>query len=228
MCYAQAGAMRGGKCCVVLSWCASQLFLPLLVSVHMRAELTYPSAEPGCPSYCGVLRSSSDMTGWGVWNYRARRKAQVSLHSCCADGHDAVSDAYLRTHTQITCSIPRMLQLSGPKLRFRARRSLAMCYAQAGAMRGGKCCVLLGCWTAQLASDSKRQVHMRRAAKSREPALRTTVRDLHRGKCVYPVPYRPKQSTYVLSTVTWSITSHQMAANQVLFTEIFGKSKNES
>ena len=54
-----------------------------------------------------------------------------------------------------------MLQLPGPTLRFRARRSLAMCYAQAGAMRGGKCCVLLGCWTAQLASDSKRQVHMR-------------------------------------------------------------------
>ena len=46
------------------------------------------------------------------------------------------------------------------------------------------------------------QLHMRRAVKSREPALRTTVRDLHRGKCVYPVPYRPKQSTYILSTVT--------------------------
>ena len=190
--------------------------------------VSHLGAEPGCPSCCGVLRSSSDMTGWGVWNYRARRKAQVSVRSCCADGHGAVSDANMRTCTQITCSIPRMLQLPGPTLRFRARRSLAMCYAQAGAMRGGKCCVLLGCWTAQLASDSKRQVHMRRAAKSREPALRTTVRDLHRGKCVYPVPYRPKQSTYVLSTVTQSITSHQMAANQVLFTEIFGKSKNES
>ena len=168
----------------------------------MRQGLTYLYAEPGCPRYCGVLRSSSDMTGWGVWNYRARRKAQVSLRSCCADGHGAVSDAHLRMYTQITCSIPRMLQLPGPVPRFRARRSLAMCYAQAGAMRGGKCCVLLGCWTAQLASDSKRQVHMRRAAKSREPALRTTVRDLHRGKCVYPVPYRPKQSTYILSTVT--------------------------
>ena len=194
----------------------------------MRQGLTYLYAEPGCPRYCGVLRSSSDMTGWGVWNYRARRKAQVSLLPCFSDGYGAVSDAHLRMYTQITCSIPRMLQLPGPMPRFRARRSLAMCYAQASAMRGGKCCVLLGCWTAQLALGSKRQVHMRRAAKSREPALRTTVRDLHRGKCVYPVPYRPKQSTYVLSTVTQSITSHQMAANQVLFTEIFGKSKNES
>ena len=166
--------------------------------LRMRAEPTYLYAEPGCPSYCGVLRNSSDMTGWGVWNYRARRKAQVSLLSSCAGGHNAVPGAHLAHPTQITCSIPRMPQLSGPVPRFRARRSLAMCYAQAGAMRGGKCCVLLGCWTAQLASDSKRQVHMRRAAKSREPALRTTVRDLHRGKCVYPVPYRPKQSTYVL------------------------------
>ena len=117
--------------------------------------VSHLGAEPGCSSCCGVLRSSSDMTGWGVWNYRARRKAQVSLRSCCADGHGAVSDANMRMYTQITCSIPRMLQLPGPVPRFRARRSLAMCYAQAGAMRGGKCCVLLGCWTAQLASDSK-------------------------------------------------------------------------
>ena len=95
MCYAQAGAMRGGKFCVLLGWCASQLTPPLTVRLHMRVKPTYLHAEPGCPSCCGVLRSSSDMTGWGVWNYRARRKAQVSLRSCCADGHGAVSDAHL-------------------------------------------------------------------------------------------------------------------------------------
>ena len=106
--------------------------------------VSHLGAEPGCPSCCGVLRSSSDMTRWGVWNYRARRKAQVSLLSSCAGGHNAVPGAHLAHPTQITCSIPRMLQLPGPMPRFRARRSLAMCYAQAGAMRGGKCCVLLG------------------------------------------------------------------------------------
>ena len=35
------------------------------------------------------------MTGWGVWNYRARRKAQVSLLPCFADGYGAVPDAHL-------------------------------------------------------------------------------------------------------------------------------------
>ena len=57
--------------------------------------VSHLGAEPGCPSCCGVLRSSSDMTRWGVWNYRARRKAQVSLRSRCADGHDAVPGAHL-------------------------------------------------------------------------------------------------------------------------------------
>ena len=66
MCYAQAGAMRGGKFCVLLGWCASQLTSPLTVRLHMRVKPTYLHAEPGCPSCCGVLRSSSDMTGWGV------------------------------------------------------------------------------------------------------------------------------------------------------------------
>ena len=96
--YARPRGLPGVPCAAqVVTRCQirvrrSQIPARLCVS---PSAASYLGGEPGCPSYCGALRSSSDVTGWGVWNYRARRKAQVSLLPCFSDGYGAVPDAHL-------------------------------------------------------------------------------------------------------------------------------------
>jgi len=90
------------------------------------------------------VKEAHDANAGLRWNYRARRKTQVRRRSCCAIDHIAMYVAVTCTPIRITCSLPRMLQLPGPKPRFRARRSLVMCCAQADARRGGECCMFVG------------------------------------------------------------------------------------